>query len=338
MRRRARILAAALVCLAVPLAPQAALAAAATVVSSAITTFKGKPIGARVDQLIWRGGLVLTSESDLFGGLSGITYTGPDHQLAMVSDVGNFVSGRLIYDAAGQPAELVGVDIAPIQNSHGEDLPRAFVRDAEAIETIYRDGAPAAVRVGFENLTRVADFELSAGVPGGAAKEIAIPAWLTRMRTNQSLESVCIAPKNSPIAGSTLLITEVAGAANGQHAGFMLGQKDRGPFTFANTPDLNPTDCAFLPNGDLLVLERGTGFLSFFMQIVRVRANNVQPGRNLTGDILLSASGGDIDNMEGIAVHEGPGGETRITLVSDDNFNTWERTLLLEFALADAAN
>jgi hypothetical protein len=38
--------------------------------------------------------------------------------------------------------------------------------------------------------------------------------------------------------------------------------------------------------------------------------------------------------MEGVAVHPGPGGETRITLISDNNFNDWERTLLLEFALA----
>ena len=32
-------------------------------------------------------------------------------------------------------------------------------------------------------------------------------------------------------------------------------------------------------------------------------------------------------------VHTLPSGETRITLVSDDNFNDWERSLLLEFSL-----
>lgn len=313
----------------------AANAAPITVTSSPITTFKGQPVGGRVDKLIWRGGLVLRSDSDLFGGLSGIAFTGPDHQLATVSDVGNFISGRLIYDPEGHPLDFVGVTVTAIQNSRGEDLPRAFARDAEAIETIYRNGVPAAVRVGFENLTRVADFSLDNGVPGGAAREVVIPQWLSRLRTNQSLESVCIAPPASPVAGSTLLLTEASFASNGEHAGFMLGNKDRGPFTFAKTPDLNPTDCAFLPNGDLLVLERGTGFLSFFMQIVRIKAEDVTPGGNYDGEILLSASGGDIDNMEGMAVHHGPQGEIRITLVSDDNFNDWERTLLLEFALPE---
>ena len=55
----------------------------------------------------------------------------------------------------------------------------------------------------------------------------------------------------------------------------------------------------------------------------------------MQGEILLQSSGGDIDNMEAVAVHEGPGGETRITLVSDNNFNDWERNLLLEFSLPD---
>jgi hypothetical protein len=34
-------------------------------------------------------------------------------------------------------------------------------------------------------------------------------------------------------------------------------------------------------------------------------------------------------------VHPGPDGQTRITLISDDNFNEWERNLLLEFTLPD---
>lgn len=55
----------------------------------------------------------------------------------------------------------------------------------------------------------------------------------------------------------------------------------------------------------------------------------------MTGEVLLRSEGGDIDNMEAVAVHEGPDGTTRITLVSDNNFNDWERTLLLEFSLPE---
>jgi hypothetical protein len=95
----------------------------------------------------------------------------------------------------------------------------------------------------------------------------------------------------------------------------------------------NPTDCAFLPNGDLLVLERGVVLVNFAARLVRIRAADVKPGAQMQGEVLFEAVGGDLDNMEGLAVHPGPDGRTRITLVSDNNFNDWERSLLLEFTL-----
>jgi hypothetical protein len=96
---------------------------------------------------------------------------------------------------------------------------------------------------------------------------------------------------------------------------------------------MNPTDCAFLPNGDLLVLERGISLFMFAMRLVRIPAAAVIPGAVLTGDVLLQTTGGDIDNMEALAVHPGPDGQTRIAIASDNNFNDWERNLLLEFSL-----
>lgn len=307
----------------------------ATVTANPVEQFQGTAVGGRVGALIWRGGLVLSSQVDRFGGISGLGFTGPDGRFAAVSDIGNFVSGQLIYDEAGLPFGLVGITIAAIQNSRGVDLPRAFARDAEALAVIFRDGEPAAVRVGFENLTRVADFDLVDGIPAGPAREVEIPDWLSDARTNESLEAVCIAPATSPVAGSTLLLTEDVAAQDGEHSAWLLGRNDRGPLTLAVSPGVFPTDCAFLPNGDLLVLERGVGILSFTMILKRVAAADVAPGVRMDGEVLLRASGSDVDNMEAMAVHEGPGGEVRITLMSDNNFNDWQRNLLLEFALAD---
>jgi hypothetical protein len=144
---------------------------------------------------------------------------------------------------------------------------------------IERDGTPTAVRVGFENLTRVADFQLVDGVPQGAAREVAIPDWLSETRTNGTLEAVCIAPAASPIAGSTLLLTEGIIDDDGQHAAYLLGRNDRGRLSYISGDGTDPTDCAFLPNGDLLVLERGVAFLSFNMRLVRVPAAEVKPRR-----------------------------------------------------------
>ncbi len=48
----------------------------------------------RVQGLVWRGGIEMQSQSDTFGGLSGLGFTGPDNKLVMVSDRGNFLSGQ----------------------------------------------------------------------------------------------------------------------------------------------------------------------------------------------------------------------------------------------------
>ena len=48
--------------------------------------------------------------------------------------------------------------------------------------------------------------------------------------------------------------------------------------------------------------------------------------------------GDQIDNMEGLAVRSNDRGQTILTLVSDDNGNTFlQRTILLQFALAPRA-
>lgn len=312
-----------------------ALAADVAVTASQLKTFQGAAIGGRAGKLIWRGGLLLSSPVDTFGGLSGIGFVGEGH-LAMVSDRGNFVSGQLIYDTAGVPLSLVGVAVSPIRNSKGAALPRAFAQDAESLAVVRKNGSATRVRVGFENLTRVADFALEDNRPTGPAREIVIPDWLTRTRTNQTLEAICIAPPASPIAGSTLLLPENILDENGNHRAWLLGHRDVGPLLMTNIEGVNPTDCAFLPNGDLLVLERGVSLLSFVTKLVRVPAADVRPGALMQGEILLQATGGDIDNMEGLAVHTAPDGTTRITLISDNNFNDWERNLLLEFSLPDA--
>jgi hypothetical protein len=317
------------------LRPHAVSAENETVNALSISTFMGASVGDRVQGLVWRGGLELRGTSDTFGGLSGLGFVSEDGKLVMVTDRGRFVSGHLIYDEQQRPLSLVGVAIEPIQNSRGAALPRPFTRDAEALAVIVREGEPAAVRVGFEGLTRVADFELVNGVPQGAATEVSTPAWLTDTRTNKSLEAVCIAPPASPIAGSTLLLTEGVLDDDGQHAAELLGVNDRGRLSYLSSPSNDPTDCAFLPNGDLLVLERGLALFTFTMTLKRIPAAEVRPGAHMVGEVLLEATGADIDNMEAVAVHPAPDGSTRITLVSDNNFNDWQRTLLLEFSLPD---
>jgi hypothetical protein len=137
------------------------------------------------------------------------------------------------------------------------------------------------------------------------------------------------------VAGSTLLIPEGIYDESGNRRGYMLGKADTGSISYVAGVGTNPTDCAFLPNGDLLVLERGVALIAFRMRLARVPAAEVKPGAVLRGETLLETTGGDIDNMEALAVHTAPDGTTRITMVSDNNFNDWQRNLLLQFSLPE---
>ncbi len=242
-----------------------------------------------------------------------------------------FLNGQARYSSDGNLAGLEHLSLEPIKNSKGVDLPTQFSRDSESIETIFRDGVPSAVRVAFEHLTRVADFELDDGWPQGAAREVSIPDWLRNNRHNGSLEALCIAPPASPIAGSTLMLTENISAKGGDHAAWLKGSKDRGELSFAREGGFRPTACAFLPNGDLLILKRNVSLIGFTMRLELITSDKIKPGARIKGETILAAGGTAVDNMEGLAVSIGPTNNPRITLISDDNFNGWQRTMILQF-------
>ena len=110
------------------------------------------------------------------------------------------------------------------------------------------------------------------------------------------------------------------------------------PFYLQDIDGFNITDAASLPNGDLLVLERFFRWTDGVkMRLRRLAANEIAPGARLTGQTLIEAdSSFEIDNMEGLAVHRSPEGETVLSMVSDDNFNhILQRTIFLQFTLLE---
>ena len=104
---------------------------------------------------------------------------------------------------------------------------------------------------------------------------------------------------------------------------------------YRRTIGFRPTDGTLLPNGDILVLERrfllGRGSA---IRLVRIARRSIAPGRTLTGrQIARLDAPMTVDNFEGIAARPTSAQETLIYLISDDNFNPLQRTLLLMFSL-----
>jgi len=62
----------------------------------------------------------------------------------------------------------------------------------------------------------------------------------------------------------------------------------------------------------------------------------IKPGALVGGPELIFADmGSQVDNMEGLSVHRDASGMVVLTLISDDNFSPLQRTLLLQFTLAE---
>jgi len=98
-----------------------------------------------------------------------------------------------------------------------------------------------------------------------------------------------------------------------------------------------PTGAALLPSGDVLLLERRYTLLGGLgARVSRIAAATIRPGARLAPKTLAElAPPLTLDNFEGIAAHRAADGTTRITLLSDDNFNAFQRTLLVQFELLE---
>jgi hypothetical protein len=158
------------------------------------------------------------------------------------------------------------------------------------------------------------------------------------MQSNSGLEAVTVL-QGGPHRGAVVAFAERLLDPGNNHTGWMWIDGQPRQFTLTNIGDFDITDAVALPDGSLIVLERWFQWSGGVkMRLRLVPAADIKPGALLDGEVLLEADVGyEIDNMEGMAVHRGPRGETVLTLISDNNFNNFlQRTLLLQFELGPA--
>ncbi|MCH8214638.1 MAG: esterase-like activity of phytase family protein, partial [Proteobacteria bacterium] len=72
------------------------------------------------------------------------------------------------------------------------------------------------------------------------------------------------------------------------------------------------------------------------VRLVRIDSATIRPGARLEGRVLAEIRPPlTVDNFEGVDARRGPGGKTLIYVVSDDNYNPLQSTLLLMFELTE---
>ena len=291
----------------------------------------------RFGQLEFRGGLVLTSAAREFGGWSGLVLDDAGRKLVSISDVGSWLTADLVYEG-GRPKAIANAVVGPIIGTNGRALDRKRDADAESITLL--DGTPTrgTVLVSFERNHRIGRFPVSDKGLGPPLGYLKLPAEARRMRSNAGFEA-CGVIRGGPLKGSVIAFAEELHDVRRNHTGWIWpggvgGEPQK--LGLVNIADFAITDVSSMADGSLIVLERKFRWTEGVQMRLRlIKAATVKPGALLDGEVLLEANMGyDIDNMEGLALHTGPRGETILTLISDDNFNHFlQRTLLLQFAL-----
>jgi hypothetical protein len=248
-----------------------------------------------------------------------------------ISDAAHWLTGTFVSGANGRLSGLAEARMAPVLGRSGRPLRTSRSYDTEGLSIV---GGTAYVSI--ERSHEVVRFEWGKDGVLARAEPVPVPPAAKNLPSNRSLEAIALAPPRSPIAGSLIAIAERSGIGESTPtAGFILTGPRRGAFEVARTEDFDITDLAFLPSGEALLLER---YFSLFRgpgaRIRRIAPDAFRPGALVDGEVIYrSEPSHEIDNMEGLAIHQS-GGETILTLISDDNFNSFQRTVLLEFALS----
>lgn len=303
---------------------------AITIAATPIVAFDNRdPQRVRFGGLEFRGGLVLTSKYPAFGGLSALHMQPDGLHFIAVSDNGSWLRARIV-TKDGRPAGIADAEMAPALGPDGTPLADRGWFDMESLAE--RDGQ---FYVGIERVEKIVRFDLNKFGFAARGEPIKVPSEFKTFKYNKSLECLAAPPAGGPLAGDLIAVTERSLDAQGNHRAFLFEGDRVLHFSVKRSDDFDVSDCAVLPSHELLLLERSYSLAKgVAMRMRRIPLAAIKDGATVDGPTLVTADlGYQIDNMEGVGVHQTPDGETILTLISDDNFSVIQRTLLLQFAL-----
>jgi hypothetical protein len=295
--------------------------------SRPLRSFQIRSNETRFGPLEFMGGFEFDSPSYNFGAFSSFRFLEPGSQLMDVSDIGFWFFGRIERDEDFRPLGFSNFMLQPITG--GENLGNGKGwSDAESLEI--KDGSAI---IGFERIHRIVAFDLDDGVVGRIRGDIDPLIPRHELRANRGFETLAYAPADSALQGALVVVSERSLTAEGNVFAAILDGPKKGVFSVKRDSGFDITDGAFMPNGDLMLLERRfTIATGAAMRLRRIETSTIAPGRVADGPVLLEADMGyQIDNMEGLDLWRAPDGALMVSIISDDNRSMFQRNLYLEF-------
>jgi hypothetical protein len=284
------------------------------------------PTRAVVGSLEYRGGVHLVSADPRFGGISSLCVLPGGERVVAITDEGSWLTARLVIEA-GFLRGVAEVEMGALRGEDGLPLLGKSSRDAESLDVL-PDGS---FLVGFEREHRILRYPAGTGRPDGVPTRLDPPPGLETASLNGGIETIV-----SLRDGKLLALLEDSGPGPTTR-GWIGGPGDWRPVALTIEGTLRPSDATRLPDGDLLFLERGydanRGITS--VRLRRVPGRTVRGGAVLAGEVVAELRPPlTVDNYEG-ATAWSDSGETRLLLVTDDNFNAaaGQRTLMMMFRI-----
>jgi len=277
------------------------------------------------------GGLVLKSDHPEFGGLSALHVENQTKFLS-ISDTGLWVTGDLRRDENKKPTGLENAILAPLLNELGQPFQDKWMADSEGLAVSENE-----VLITFEQASRIASFPKNAAQFKQRSKLIEGTEFSRSLRYNFGLEAIAYAPKGANLPFDIVTISEFSPNENGNARAFLRRSDGWHEFEVPLIDNYLITDAAFLPSGDLLVLERRFSLATGARARVRkILKSEISANKIASGKVILDLNQDQIiDNMEGISIFQMPDKSLRMALISDNNLFPLQRTLYLEFEMIE---
>ncbi len=276
-----------------------------------------RPGRTRLGELTWAGGLQLTTaDTSLFGGVSGIDVDADGAFLAQ-EDVGQLLRGRLRLDARGRLAGVEGVTLQALVDEEGRPFQHKADGDAEDV-TILPDG----YAVSYEQDHRVVRYDTG----GAHGVRLAVSPNLAKRPPNEGLEALAWREGRlyEGAEDGEVWRCEPAPVTRTDACASVMPTS---PFAGYKLTGLDAAGRGFVAVYRAFDILHGPRAVIAWLEPAAPDGSGPWRARRL--GVLESPL--TRDNMEGIAAVPRPGGGFRLYLVSDDNFNALERTLLMAF-------
>lgn len=265
-------------------------------------------------------GLEINSNHEDFGGLSGLLIDN-NYEFTAIGDQGIWINGKLVFNDNKELSSISNAKLGYLKNQKNKYLVRSgkSLTDAESVELFN-----GKFIVSFERKHRILSYDKIDGIPELLYDKIN----LLDLPNNGGIEAMTSLKDNSLIFISEDLVT-----SDEKIVGFRLHKNKLSKIFVKKSGAFKPTDLSKLPSGDILMLERSfTPIKGAKARISLIKYQDIIKNDLITPIYLDTiAPPMIVDNFEGISIIKSNNGGYYIFILSDDNFNFIQKTILLQF-------